>query len=115
MSAGGSKANRRVPRRAFESTVGILVAGRYHIERTSQVGEGGMLLTCREDIAVGAGVVVSFFLNDGMIIVRAVVRNVTAGLAGEPTQYGVEFVNLEFQHKRAIRNFVASATSEDNV
>jgi len=32
--------------------------------------------------------------------------------AGAPIRYNVEFVDLEFQYKRAIRNYVAAATTQ---
>lgn len=108
---------RRVPRRTFNAPVGVLVAGAYHVERTFQVGEGGMMLSFTASaLEVGTKIVASFFLNStATVIVRGVVRNVMAPSDGLPQRYGIEFSNLEFQHKREIRNFVASATHSEAV
>jgi hypothetical protein len=46
-------------------------------------------------------------------MVRGVVRNVVRSNDGKPVRYGVEFLNVGFQSKREIRNFVAAATRED--
>lgn len=100
---------RRVPRRIFESPVGLLVEGKYWVERTYQVGEGGMLVSSTKALEVGRQLVVSFFLNHKTVIVRAVVRNKIPANGRQPECFGLEFVNLEFQFKREIRNFVASA------
>lgn len=104
---------RRVPRRAFEAKVGILLAGRYNIERSYQVGEGGMMISCAQDkLEEGIQLVVNFFLPSGsLVMVRGIVRSVIEAASGHPKRYGVEFVNVGFQSKREIRNFVAAATS----
>lgn len=106
---------RRVPRRAFESPIGLLSKGSYEIERAFQVGEGGMMLSSVRKLVVGEMVVVSFYLpTSATIVVRGVVRSVVPSTDKDrPARFGVEFMNLGFQFKREIRNFVASATSTD--
>jgi hypothetical protein len=108
---------RRVPRRTFESPVGVLVDGLYELERAYQVGEGGMMISCRNrELEVGKSIVISFYLpTSSTIIVRGVVRSVTPADETRPARYGVEFVALDFQYKREIRNFVASATVAESV
>jgi hypothetical protein len=102
---------RRVPRRAFEAPVGVLLQGKYQMENSFQVGEGGMMVSCGVDLEIGTQTVVSFFLAKGsLIIVRGVVRSVVKSPDGVPERYGIEFLNLGFQFKREIRNFVAAAT-----
>lgn len=108
---GAGGARRRVPRRIFESPVGLLTGGRYSVERSYQVGEGGMLVSSRSPLAIGTLVVASFFLKGVTVIVRGVVRNVMEAKENVPERYGLEFQNLEFQFKREIRNFVASASN----
>lgn len=113
--APGTQSQRRVPRRNYGGPVGVLAGGQYIIERATQVGEGGMMVSTERAFAAGDQMVMSFALADGaIIIVRAVVRNFQAPRRGpgidEPARIGVEFVNLEFHYKRQIRNFVASAT-----
>ncbi len=112
-SAGpGNKDRRRVPRRTFEAPVGVLLGGEYEIERTLQVGEGGMMIASSRPIEVGRNIVLNFYLpNSSLIVVRAIIRSAKPGEGGEPSRYGIEFMNLGFQAKREIRNFVASATA----
>lgn len=109
-----SLGRRRVPRRAFESPVGVLLHGEFAIERSSQVGEGGMMISCGRKIEVGQKLVLSFYLpSDVTIVVRGIVRNIVPADGSQPERYGVEFINLDFQFKREIRNFVASASGTE--
>lgn len=101
---------RRVPRRDFESSIGILYAGGYRLERSFQVGEGGMLISSRRPLKEGDRLVISFFMSNIPIVVQGIVRNVVPAAEGKPERYGIEFLNLEFSFKREIRNYVASAT-----
>lgn len=40
---------RRVPRRAFEVSLGVLLGGSYKVERSYQAGEGGMMISCAQE------------------------------------------------------------------
>ena len=106
---------RRVPRRTFKAQVGVLLGGEYICQKSYQLGEGGMMIDYPSaKLEEGMQMVLSFFLpNGGLVIVRGVVRAVVAAKEKTPERYGLEFQNLGFQHKRAIRNFVAAATRED--
>lgn len=107
---------RRVPRRSFEDPVGVLNRGQYSIQQAFQVGEGGMMISSTEELKISDRLVVNFALQSAMtVIVRAVVRNILPAENGLPIRYGIEFVNLEFNFKREIRNFVASATMSDGI
>lgn len=107
---------RRMPRRQIDVGVGVLVHGEYLIGRTHQVGEGGAMLSVSQDLVLGQGVVVNFFLNrEVCVIVRSVVRSIIPAKASLPKRYGVEFVTLGFQQKREIRNFVAAATYAESL
>ncbi len=108
-----SLGRRRVPRRAFDSPVGVLLDGEFNIERSYQVGEGGMMVDSGRKVTAGQKLVLSFYLPAGtMIVVRGIVRNIVPADHSLPERYGIEFINLDFQYKREIRNFVASATGE---
>jgi hypothetical protein len=73
-----------------------------------------MMIAGRQTLQTGSQAVISFFLNSGtLIIVRGVVRSVVPAEKGLPQRYGIEFLNLGFQYKREIRNFVAAATRVD--
>jgi hypothetical protein len=105
---------RRVPRRTFKAPVGVLKSGGYAIRKAYQLGEGGMMIDHNEKLKEGVCLVLNFFLPGGHIVmVRGIVRAVIAAKDGQPERYGLEFLNLGFQYKRAIRNFVAAATRED--
>lgn len=106
---------RRVPRRTFETAVGVLLHGKYQTERAYQVGEGGMMVSMKSaKLSEGEYLGLSFYLPSGMLVmVRGVVRSVVPAGGNLPERYGVEFLNVEFQQKREIRNFVAAATRGD--
>lgn len=110
-----TRGRRRVPRRTFESSVGILLHGKYSLERSYQVGEGGMMICSAEPLLLGRQLVVSFFITKAaIIIVRGIVRSMVPEDGKFPERYGIEFLNLGFQFKREIRNFVAAATHGDD-
>lgn len=106
---------RRVPRRTFRAPTGILAHGVYSVERCYQVGEGGIMIDSKNrKFKEGDLLAVNFFLPSGLaVMVRGTIRNVVAAQNKYPERYGVEFNNLGFQYKRAIRNFVAAATKDD--
>ncbi|MGE0529545.1 MAG: PilZ domain-containing protein [Bdellovibrionales bacterium] len=114
-NSGGQKGEgserRRVPRRDFNTEVGVLAGGEYSVERTFQLGEGGIMVSSQKALQIGRLLVVSFFLNSHLnIVVRAIVRSMLPADNEHPQRYGLEFQNLEFQYKREIRNFVASTS-----
>jgi hypothetical protein len=114
MAVKVNKGRRRVPRRTFEAPVGVLVQGDYSMQRAYQVGEGGMMVSGAKLIEAGTQIVISFFLTSGtLIIVRGVVRSVVPEDGKNPLRYGIEYLNLGFQFKREIRNFVSAATRAD--
>lgn len=105
---------RRVPRRNFECPIGVLLHGDFNVQRCYQVGEGGMMISSAVPPLEGAQLVISFFLTSGsLIMVRGVVRSIIPAQGKWPERYGIEFLNLGFQYKREIRNFVAAATRLD--
>lgn len=106
---------RRVPRRNFDSTVGVLIRGQYLLGRAFQLGEGGMMISTNQPLTVDTHVVASFVMQAEIVMVRAVVRGVLPAKPGAPLRYNVEFVDLEFQYKRAIRNYVAAATQGEGL
>ncbi|MCC7404788.1 MAG: PilZ domain-containing protein [Bdellovibrionales bacterium] len=101
---------RRVPRRTFLARVGLLIGGEYQLGRCFEIGEGGMLLACVGSLEVGRRVVVTFRIpGSGHTVVRGEVRYIQPGTG----RIGIEFLNLDFNMKRAIRTFVASKTDAD--
>ena len=103
---------RRVPRRIFETRLGLLIGGKYSIGRSFEIGEGGMLITCDQKLSADQKLVITFRIpGAGQTVVRGIVRY----FQPNGTRYGVEFLNLDFNMKRAIRTFVASKTADEAV
>ena len=106
---------RRVPRRAFNKRVGLLVNGVYLISESTQLGEGGMLIMSPQNLEIGQKLVVTFKLPDtNQAVVRGIIRYrlEPKGDAKYPC-YGIEFINLDFNLKREIRSFVASKSENE--
>ena len=87
--------------------------GRYHISRSVQIGEGGMMIYSDDKLAVGQRVVLSFKLP-GRIpsVVMGTVKYVMTEKVSSRESYGLEFTNLNFEVKREIRNYVAMQTDQ---
>jgi len=105
---------RRVPRRAFSGNIGVLMRGEYFVEKTIQVGEGGVSILFHRPVRDNTNVVVTFKIPGGSIVcVRGSIRYVESsdGKGGIPA--GIQFENLDFHFKRELRNFVATATQEN--
>ena len=98
---------RRVPRRELHARVGILLAGRYSIARSHEIGEGGMLLSSDQVMKKDDRLVLTFRIPEVLSgVVIATVIYIT-----EDGFYGLNFDKIEFDVKRKIRNFVASSTA----
>ncbi len=104
---------RRVPRRAFGASVGVLHGGVYRIEKSMEVGEGGMSLSATRQLKENDRLILTFQIPDGSLVcVRASVRYFIANEEVAGTTTGVQFENLDFNLKRELRNYVARATQE---
>lgn len=101
---------RRVPRRAFLARIGLLSKGKYVVGRSYEIGEGGMLLGIVGELKIDQNVVVTFKIPGGE---QTVVRGIVRYCQEKDQRFGVEFVNLDFNMKRAIRTFVASKSAEE--
>ena len=102
---------RRVPRRPVESPVGILYRGEYQVATCFEIGEGGMLINSTAKIKQDDSVVVTLLIPgvmDGVMIGKVVYA--MASEKQEHARYGIMFEKIDFEVKRKIRNYVASAT-----
>lgn len=75
-----------------------------------------MSITADQSLTIGAQLVVTFLIPGREIAIgRACVRNTQeVGPAGsETTVYGLQFVNMAFEIKRAIRSYVAAKSEEE--
>lgn len=110
MGAQGIK-RRQVPRRGYESSLGLLWMGEYTLEQSYQISEGGLMFDSKRELKEGNVLVISINIpNFRLVVVRGIVRSVVPTSGKLPVRYGLEFQNLEFSAKREIRNFVAAAT-----
>jgi Tfp pilus assembly protein PilZ len=104
---------RKVPRRSIETRVGVLASGEYYLSWAYEIGEGGMLIASQKPLTVGQRVVITFRIPDVVhkaVFGRVVYEKLHITHEGEGYRYGVAFENVDFETKRKIRNFVASAT-----
>lgn len=96
---------RRVPRRALKRKVGVLIKGQYSIAHCWEIGEGGILIEIPQELALNQLLIVTFCLpNETHTVVKGILRY----RQPHTQKFGIEFLNLNFQMKRAIRTFVAS-------
>jgi hypothetical protein len=106
--------NRRTPRRVFERAVGVLYKGQYKLCRAKQISEGGILLLSDFQLKVNDHVVMTVLLPaGGHAIVRAKVLYTMPAAKGELPSFGLRFLNLPFNIRRLIRNYVAAKTQEE--
>ncbi len=101
---------RRVPRRAVNSNIGILASGQYVISSAVEIGEGGMMIESECELQAEQMVVATIRIP-GVIqtsLMCKVLYVLQACQEHPRPRYGLQFLNIEFDHKRKIRNFVAS-------
>lgn len=107
-----SNERRKFPRRYFQRNVGVLSRGEYVIGEGVEIGEGGMMFSINKEISESNRVLVSFRIpNHGFVVIQAHIRNTRHN--DTYYRYGVEFVDLAFQNRRRIRDFIAEKTEEE--
>lgn len=98
--------NRKYPRRNFSAQVGVLIKGEYIIQRSFELGERGMLFETDMAIRSLEGMIISFVIPGGHIVItKAVVRYQIK--KGTKARVGVEFTNITFEDRRKVRDFIA--------
>lgn len=115
---------RKFPRRQFHRSVGVLFNGKYLVCAAVELGEGGLSFRApnkdflknlmvggdsAEKLIPGATLALTFHMgaDQKYIVVKANARNVKSGKDGLAI-VGCQFVELNFEHRREIRNFVTS-------
>ncbi len=97
---------RKYPRRSFTSRVGILIQGKYFIESSLEIGERGMMFTTEIALREQEEIVVSFVIPETFVVItRAQVRYYIQ--KGSVAKVGVEFVNISFEDRRRVRDFIS--------
>ena len=110
---GDGLARRRFPRRLFRRAISWLHQGHYCLGRGMEIGEGGMLIEGEMQMAVGDTLIVNFMMITGICMVKSEVRSIRAGADGL-LQYGLQFINLTYDGKKGIREFISAKTEAES-
>jgi hypothetical protein len=113
-----TKYSRKFPRRRFKQDVGLLHKGGYAVVGGLEIGEGGMLVRFPDSVQIGDVVGLSFFipLKGFVSVVGEVVYQrpeLNTSIDENTGTLGVKFMDLEFESKRFIRDFIALKTAEE--
>lgn len=112
---------RRVPQISIDRKVGLLISGTYVLGKAIELGEEGMKIESPIGIKMLQKLVVTLRIPEFIsgVMIGQVSEHITEQIAGEKMStsksthtYAVQFVNLDFDIKRKIRNFVASGKSK---
>ncbi len=101
------KYTRRFPRRRFREKIGVLHKGEYAMSGAVEIGEGGMLLKPESTPVIGDLVTVNFFIpaKDFITVMGQIIYK-------RGTEFfGVRFLDLDFNSKRIIRDYIALKTA----
>lgn len=105
--------SRRFPRRTYTGPLGIMHRAQYHMAQVAELGEGGMLFVSGVSMESGHRVALSFFIPEkgyiGVLGEIVYVKKNDGGLH----HFGIKFVDLEFTHKRMIREYIALKTAAE--
>ncbi len=115
-SAAQDKAffRRKFPRRAYARMVGVLLGGKYEMFKAGEIGEGGMSIFGEVAFTEGNHIVLTFQIPGGdFVSIRSVVRS--SRMQEGRFNHGLSFENIQFTHKRQIRAFVSSRSSDDEL
>ncbi len=102
---------KRMARRVYERAVGILCDSKYTMEHSIDVGEEGMLVRADRHLKQGQNVLVNFWMEKvGYVIVPAQVRWVKDDKDSKQQFFGLFFLKVSFDYRRALRTFIAAKT-----
>lgn len=105
---------RRVPRRAINQSIGLLISGEYFIAKAFEIGEGGMLIESPTPLRDQDLLVITIRIRgvvNGALLAKVIYTR-AANSAPEAVRYGISFEKVGFEVKRQIRNFVAANTGD---
>ena len=114
MGAGdrNQRRSRRTPRRAINSPIALLRAGRFSLQQAAQIGEGGLLFAGTETFLKGDRIVVSLIIpGGGIAVTQGEVIYELAGTKGP--LFGVKFEDISLQGRRSIRSYVSAKTQQE--
>lgn len=106
---------RKFPRRAYHARIGVLHHGKYQLADAQVLGEGGLQIVSPFEVVLEDFMVLTFKITGGpTLCLRATVRNMMTGPQGESV-LGLEFNNISFDLKRAIRSYVAARLETESL
>ena len=107
--------NRRTPRRDYDRLAGILIRGKYSVQKAIQIGEGGMMIELPSSLKSGDLILISLVLPKSLetLVGRAEILYQKEKISDKMAQTGVKFINLETSKRRAIRDFVSAKPAFD--
>lgn len=112
----GTVIKRRFPRRKFTQKIGLLFKGKYSVTESVQIGEGGMMILSPHKHVEGDQVVISFLVpGRAFVIVRAQVQYKIDDTKAGKIYYGMKFLNITFDHRRKLRDFIAAKSEKEAV
>ncbi|MEQ1665354.1 MAG: hypothetical protein ABL927_08275 [Bdellovibrionales bacterium] len=120
---------RRVPQISIDRRVGLLISGTYVLGKAIELGEEGMKIESPIEIKMLQKLVVTLRIPEFIsgVMIGQVSEHITGQAHVQESEqsikermstsksthtYAVQFVNLDFDIKRKIRNFVASGKSK---
>ena len=102
----------RAPRRVYRRPIGVLVHGHYEICDALLLSENGILFETLNVVASGTLVLCTLIMpGDASVVVRAQINFVKK--KGSSLRLGAEFLNVDLQTRRKIRNYVAAKTLDE--
>lgn len=105
---------RKFPRRAFSRMVGVLLSGKYEMFKAGEIGEGGLSIFGDVAFPEGHHIVLTFQIPGGdFVSLRSIVRS--SKMQDGRFNHGLSFESIQFTHKRQIRAFVSSRSSDDEL
>lgn len=105
---------RKFPRRAYSRMVGVLLDGNYEMFKAGEIGEGGLSIFGDAAFPEGHHLVLTFQIPGGdFVSIRSIVRS--SKMQEGRFNHGLSFESIQFTHKRQIRAFVSSRSSDDEL
>lgn len=101
--------SRLYTRRLYSRPVGILSGSSYSIEYIIDISEAGMLVRSNRNLAIHEHILVNFYLEGGgYLILPAEVKWTQQSPETNKQFFGVEFLKVAFENRRALRAFIAA-------
>ncbi len=117
MAQTEAKYSRQFPRRKFSQPLGLLHMARFELVTSAEIGEGGILFRSSKDMVIGQPITLSFFVPQkgfitvmGEILYKREQKN-----DGKSRHFGIKFLDLEFECKRMIRDYIALKTAGEAI